>query len=430
MVNKKVLSSLLSVSILSTALFSCNSIDNINLVDESTNISSINNVKTLSFEERNKIASKKVLVGYKNTLSKSKISEIENKYDLKLLKDLKKIKTAVFESNAGISINTNVISSLKTDKEITYAGQDQAPRFDDGFQPVSVSSNNSSKDPLMKDQWSLSKVEAEKAWSVSKGKGVIIGVVDTGVDLEHPDLKANLLPGYNAEDGGKTPPQDGGSHGTHCAGIAAALSNDVGIVGMAPEAKILPVRAISRGSVAEVVEGIMWATDNGANVISLSLGWDYPSDAIVETVGKALKYGLDKNVVFSCALSNSSTYNPKSVPDNFAGKQGFEGVIGVGNIDLNDRKMGASGEWKSISSPGTNIISTIPGGKWGQKTGTSMATPLVAGVAALIISKNPGIKNTEVRKRIMSTAVDLGTTGFDNDFGAGRVNPFAVLSLR
>ncbi|RZK15552.1 MAG: hypothetical protein EOO43_14965, partial [Flavobacterium sp.] len=326
--------------------------------------------RSLSLTQRNELLSGRVLIGYKGTLTNQKISDLKNKYGLELKFDIKKIKTAVFESK-GIQAKAT-ISQMKNDKDLTYVGEDQAPRIDDDIKPVQVSIKDASGDPLRKDQWSLDKVEAEKAWGISKGKGVIIGIVDTGVDLEHVDLKANLLKGYNAEDDGATPPQDGGSHGTHCAGIAAAVGNNgEGMSGIAPEAKILPVRAITKGGVPEVARGIVWAVDNGAKVISLSLGWDYPSEAVIETIGKALKYGLDKNVVFTCALSNSSTYNPQSVPDNFASKPGFEGVIGVGNINITDGKMGASGEWKSISAPGTNIISTIPGSKWGTKTGTS-----------------------------------------------------------
>jgi subtilisin family serine protease len=111
-----------------------------------------------------------------------------------------------------------------------------------------------------------------------------------------------------------------------------------------------------------------------------------------------------------------------------AGKAGFEGVIGVGNVDLNDRRQGAYGNWKSVSSPGTQIMSTLPDGKYGNLTGTSMATPMVAGIAALMISQNPGLRNADVRKKMMDSAKDLGTPGFDDQFGAGRINAAAVLS--
>ena len=130
------------------------------------------------------------------------------------------------------------------------------------------------------------------------------------------------------------------------------------------------------------------------------------------------------------AMSNSSRFNPRSVPDNLANKPGFEGVIGVGNVDVQNRRQGAYGNWKSVSSPGTQIMSTLPNNRYGNLTGTSMATPMVAGIAALIISQNPGIKNTLVKERIMATAVDLGDPGMDDQFGAGRINAFQALSIK
>lgn len=366
--------------------------------------------------------SNRILVGYKGALTPERIKQLESKHQLRFVKNLARVGVAVFEGNP------QQISTLAQDPSISFFGPDQAPRRIVGEPQVVEAPRTRSGDPLLAQQWSLKAVDAEAAWKVSQGNNVVVAVVDTGVDLNHPDLKANLVNGYNAEEPG-TPPQDGHYHGTHVAGIIAAVQNNgEGVTGIAPQAKIMPVRTISNGGVAEVVDGITWAADNGAKVINLSLGWDYPNASVEETIQRAVKYALDKNVVICAALSNSSSFNPRSTPDNLAGKPGFEGVIGVGNVDVSDRLQGAYGNWKSVSSPGTQIMSTLPNGKYGNLTGTSMATPMVSGIAALMIGQNPGLKNTEIRKRMMDTAKDLGKPGFDDQFGAGRVNAAAVLS--
>ncbi|MBT9543859.1 MAG: S8 family serine peptidase [Candidatus Sericytochromatia bacterium] len=364
----------------------------------------------------------RVLIGYKGQLLPAKVQSLAQQ-GLKLVRDLPKLQIAVFEGNP------NQLRFLSADPQIDFVGTDQSPRRIVG-QPQEVATPiTRSGDPLKEQQWSLKAVDAEKAWGLTRGSSnIIAAVVDTGVDLNHPDLQANLLEGYNAENPG-TPPQDGHFHGTHVAGIIAAVAdNGIGVTGIAPGIKILPVRTISNGGVAEVADGIVWAADHGARVINLSLGWDYPTSAVEETIQRAVKYALDKNVVICAALSNDSNNNPSSTPDNLAGKAGFEGVIGVGNVDLYNRRQGAYGNWKSVSSPGTQIMSTLPNGKYGNLTGTSMATPMVTGIVGLMLSQNPGLKNSEVKQRLMSSAIDLGTPGFDDQFGAGRVNAFAVLS--
>lgn len=373
-------------------------------------------------QAQNSPTQQRILVGYTGQLTPERIRQMESKYQLRYLKHFARIQLAVFQGNP------SQVGLLSQDQGISFFGPDQSPRrIVDEARPVD-SPKMRSGDPLAAQQWSLKAVDAETAWKSSTGEGVIVAVVDTGVDLNHPDLKANLVPGYNAEQPG-TPAQDGHYHGTHVAGIIAAVQNNgEGITGIAPRAKIMPVRAISNGGVPEVVDGIIWAADNGAKVINLSLGWDYPNASVDESIQRAIKYALDKNVVICAAMSNASGFNPRSTPDNLAGKPGFEGVIGVGNVDVNDRRQGAYGNWKSVSSPGTQIMSTMPNGKYGNLTGTSMATPMVAGIAALMISQNSGLKNTEVRQRMMSTAKDLGNPGFDDQFGAGRINAMAVLN--
>ncbi|PKL77878.1 MAG: hypothetical protein CVV27_04390 [Candidatus Melainabacteria bacterium HGW-Melainabacteria-1] len=367
----------------------------------------------------------RVLIGYRGALTPDKIQQLERTHGLRFVRNLAKLSVAVFQAPAGRS---DFQAALTRDPQVVFAGPDQSPRRIVAAPQYVNAPTTRNGDPLKEQQWSLKAVDAERAWTVSTGANVIAAVVDTGVDLQHPDLKANLVEGYNAEQPG-TPPQDGHYHGTHVAGIIAAVANNgQGITGIAPQAKIMPIRTISQGGVAEVADGIVWAADNGARVINLSLGWDHPSASVEETIQRAVKYALSKNVVICAALSNASNNNAKSTPDNLANKPGFEGVIGVGNVDVNDKRQGAWGNWKSVSSPGTQIMSTLPNGRYGNLTGTSMATPMVAGIVALMISQNPSLTNVQIKQRVMQTAVDLGAPGYDDQFGAGRISAFGVLS--
>lgn len=368
----------------------------------------------------------RLLVGYQGALSQQKIQQLEQQTGGRFVRDIPQIGVAVFE---GVQLRGDM-SVLTRDPQITFAGPDQSPRRIVGEPEfVNTPPAGRSGDPMLDQQWALKAINAQQAWSVATGKGVKVAVVDTGVDLVHPDLQNNIIDGYNAEQPG-TPPTDGHYHGTHVAGIIAAEANNgQGIAGVAPSAKIMPVRAISRGSVPEVAAGIIWAADNGARAINLSLGWDFPSASVEETIKRAVKYALDKNVVILAALSNSAQFNPRSVPDNLANKPGFEGVVGVGNVDVQNRRQGAFGDWKSVSSPGTQIMSTLPNNRYGNLTGTSMATPAVAGLVALMLERNPNLSNVEVKQRLMGTAVDLGDPGYDPQFGAGLISAPAALGL-
>lgn len=365
-------------------------------------------------------ANNKVVVGYQGQLTQAKIQQLEQQHGLRFDRNIPQIGVAIFQGSSA----RQDFEALQSDPQITFAGPNESPRrIVEQPETVPHPRTGGKGDPMKDQQWSLKAVDAEKAWSMTTGAGATVAVVDTGVDLKHPDLEANLVEGYNAEQPGGSP-QDGHYHGTHVAGIIAAVANNgVGVTGIAPQAKVIPVRAISRGGVAEVADGIVWATDHGARAINLSLGWDFPNQSTEETIKRAVKYAIDKNVVICAAMSNSSRYNPRSVPDNLANKPGFEGgVIGVGNVDVNDARNGAYGNWKDISSPGTKIMSTLPNERWGNLTGTSMATPMVTGIVALMVAQNPGLSNVEIKQQIMASAVDLGDAGKDDQFGAGRIS--------
>ena len=257
-------------------------------------------------------------------------------------------------------------------------------------------------DPRYKEQWGLETIRALKGWGVSTGKAkTVIAVVDTGVDLTHPDLKDKIVPGYNyVENNNK--PQDDEGHGTHCAGIAAASAdNGEGIAGVCPNCSIMPVRGLGgdgQGSITTVSNGIMYAADHGAEVISMSFG----SPSYSTTLKNAIDYAVKKGAVLVAAAGNDGVTTP-FYPAY------LEPVIAVGSsTEFNDKRSYFSnyGDWVEVAAPGSNILSTVPGG-YGYKQGTSMAAPFVSGLAGLMVSCSEK-SATEVRAALLKSTVPVG----------------------
>jgi thermitase len=285
-------------------------------------------------------------------------------------------------------------------------------------------------DAMFKDQYAHKMTESVKGWEIQKGRpDLVLAVVDTGIDLKHPDLAAKLTKGYDMVDKDEDP-MDGQGHGTHCASIAASLThNEIGVAGYAPNVKVMPVRVLDNrgsGTWADVADGIMWAADNGAQVISLSLGGG--SDAKV--VADAVAHAIAKDSVVVAATGNGGN-NRKSYP------AAYPGVVAVGATDSQDQRARFSqyGEWVSVTAPGVDILaafptyaSGMPGKDYGAISGTSMATPAVAGLAALVRSQYPQLKQADVKKHIELTSDDRGDKGFDIYYGHGRINLPRALS--
>lgn len=291
-------------------------------------------------------------------------------------------------------------------------------------------------DPMFDQQYHHKNIKTLEAWGVSQGnQDLILAVVDTGVDTSHPDLKDKLLPGYNTVDD-KPGVEDGNGHGTHVAGIAAALTNNgIGVAGVAPNVKILPVQVLSKegyGSNASVAGGIIWAADHGAKVINMSLGGPQASSIISD----AVKQALAKDVLLVAAMGNDG-----------AGADGMKpilsypaadvGVMAVSASDNADKRARFSqvGKWNSVIAPGVNIVSTfptyatdMPATNYGAISGTSMASPVVAGLAVLVRSKYPQLNQAQVKAHIEATSDDLGAPGYDIQFGFGRINAAKALN--
>jgi len=268
-------------------------------------------------------------------------------------------------------------------------------------------------DPFFPYQYGPQKVQAPDAWDVTTSNGNIkIAIVDTGIQLNHPELSIKLWPGYNFVDGNLVP-NDGNGHGTHVAGIAAALTeNGLGIAGMAPSASIIPVRALDNsgnGLLSNIANAITYSTNAGAKVINLSLGSTQSSI----TLENAVNYAWSQGVVVIAAAGNEASSTP-TYP------AAYQNVIAVASTDSNDQKSDFSnfGTWVDVAAPGSTILSTYIGSYYAYLSGTSMAAPHVSGLAALLAAQ--GKTNLQIRNTIQSTCDVVPGTGLYWTYG--RIN--------
>ncbi|WP_459503160.1 S8 family peptidase [Bacillus sp. C1] len=268
-------------------------------------------------------------------------------------------------------------------------------------------------DPYFNNQYGLQKIQAPSAWDNQRSDpDVKIAIIDTGVQGSHPDLASKVIYGHDYVDN-DSQSDDGNGHGTHCAGIAGALTNNnIGIAGVAPQSSIYAVRVLDNqgsGTLDAVAKGIREAADSGAKVISLSLGASSGGTALQQ----AVQYAWNKGAVIVAAAGNDGNTKP-----NYPAY--YNEVISVASTDRLDRKSSFStyGNWVDVAAPGSSIYSTYKGSSYQTLSGTSMATPHVAGVAGLLA--NQGYSNVEIRKIIETTSDKISGTG--TYWKNGRVN--------
>lgn len=272
-------------------------------------------------------------------------------------------------------------------------------------------------DPLRTNQYIITKSKLLEGFAISTGSSdVTVAVIDTGVEGTHEDLAGKMVGGFTAFNGGNAA-SDPNGHGTHCAGVAAAITNNnLGIVGVAPNARVMPVQVLDStgaGSDSAVAAGIMYAADSSAKVLSMSLGGPGGSQALQSAVA----YAISKGKVIAVAAGNAGN-SSVSYP------AGYPGVIAVSATDNADQKAVFSqfGSHISVSAPGVSIYSTFRGNGYQYMNGTSMACPAVAGLAALVLGYKPNLTPTQVKSAIENGSDDIGATGFDTYFGYGRIN--------
>jgi len=320
-----------------------------------------------------------------------------------------------------------LIKELSLLKEVEYV--EKVPLIRSTHTPNDLKANT------VNGQWGLHKIQAQNAWDITKGSSdIVVAVVDDAIQTHHPDLAGKFVAGRDVSDNDNNtnPPQWYFGHGTHVAGIAGASTNNgKGIASIGYNVKIMPIKATPNSALPQAYckykcvliynayEGVTWAADNGADVINMSWGGFGYSQTNQDVMNNAANQGAI--LVAAAGNSNSSIVFYPAAYDN---------VISVAATDINDNrsvwdidKNSASnyGSWIDVSAPGSSIKSTIVNGNgYANWNGTSMASPMVAGLCGLILSVNPALTPSEVENCILSTADQLS----NSNLGAGRINAF------
>ncbi|AVK50453.1 peptidase S8 [Clostridium sp. MF28] len=343
-----------------------------------------------------------------------------NKYNLVSPKDLEQYILDGIGDIKGIKI-INEPKIIKIIKPI----QKTPVKSDFRLGEMNENTNKAVNDPGYKYEWDISYTEADKAWPLIKQKREInVAVLDTGVDYTHPDLKNRVLKskGYNFVDNNSDTMDDNG-HGTHVSGIIAANANDnIGIAGIdgTLDVKIIPIKVLDsngEGDINDIVKGIKYAADNGADIINLSFGANEKSKLIAE----AISYAKSKGVFVVAAAGNDNEDSDNISP---AG----DGAFTVAAMSYNYKKASFSdyGNCIKVSAPGVEILSTVPGGyeAW---DGTSMAAPVATGIAAMVKAEDPNLSPSQIEDVLDSTAKDIMSKGKDKQSGYGLIDAYNAI---
>ena len=270
-------------------------------------------------------------------------------------------------------------------------------------------------------EWHLEKINAPSAWDVSTGdSGVVIAILDSGIDSSHPDLAAKIVPGYNAYDN-NSDTSDVGGHGTMVAGSAAAISNNgAGVASVAWQNPLMPIRVTDTqgsGYASTIAKGLTWAADHGARVMNISFSGVAASSAITS----AAQYVAGKGGLVVAAAGNCGCADPTA--ENL-----YILSVSATNTDDTLASFSSTGSYVDVAAPGVSIQTTVQGGGYSSVSGTSFSSPITAGVLALMMSANPALGPSVLEYLLESTAVDLGSPGFDKSFGFGRIDAAAAVN--
>ncbi|KIF73651.1 serine protease [Streptomyces sp. 150FB] len=295
-------------------------------------------------------------------------------------------------------------------------------------------------DGIRDQQWALATMHTDQAWRTTQGKGVTVAVLDTGVDGTHPDLGGQVLPGKDMIGfGAKEGDRSWARHGTAMAGIIAGhghgTGNEDGVVGIAPEAQILPVRVILEGTDparakarsskgGALAAGIRWAADHGADVINLSLGDDSASAHPEMGEDDAVQYALAKGAVVVASAGNGGEKG-----DHISYPAAYPGVIAVAAVDrYGTHAAFSTSRWYStVSAPGDDVVIADPDRHYYEGWGTSAAAAFVSGAVALVRSAYPDLTPAQIKQLLIDTARDAPKGGRDDAEGYGLVDPAAAL---
>lgn len=277
--------------------------------------------------------------------------------------------------------------------------------------------------------WGVDRIDAEKVWpnTGNNADTIKVAVVDTGISSSHSDLVANVKGGVNTITGGNW--SDDNGHGSHVSGIIGALNNTSGVVGVAPLVDLYAVKVLSAngsGYVSDIIVGLQWAVANGMQVVNMSLGTSVDVQSFHDAVTATYNAGV--TLVAAAGNSGGAVGYPGAYPE----------VISVSATDSNNvlASFSSRGSEVDLAAPGVSIYSTYKGTAYKTLSGTSMASPHVAGAAALVLNTPVGVWDTdadgvwdpsEVKNKLQGTAIDLGTAGYDTLYGWGLVNAWTAV---
>jgi thermitase len=359
-------------------------------------------------------AQDRILVKFKEGTDESSKQEIHHRQGDSVEGDIAQISVRVVKIPAG----------KMQEKLLAYRGEKVVQFAEPDYVATAILTSN---DTYFGNQWGMTKIQAPQAWDITTGQSSIkIAILDTGADQNHEDFSGKIVANKNLTTSGTV--DDLYGHGTHVAGIAAAATNNgIGVAGVGYNSSIMNVKVLAdtgSGYYSWIASGITWAADNGAKVISMSLGGSSPSS----TLESAINYAWSKGVVIVAAAGNNGTSG--AVYPAY-----YTNVIAVAATDSNDVKASWSsyGSWVDVAAPGVSIFSTLPNHinqmgtqNYGNLSGTSMATPYVAGLAGLVWATPYGTSNTNVRNRIQSTADPV--TGTGTYWQYGRINAYKAVA--
>jgi subtilisin len=352
----------------------------------------------------------RLLVTFAETSTKDERAQAAKDMGLAVAEDLEGVQSAILES-AGDVAPQEVDRARKHPASVGV--EEDVYRNWLFEEPVPVMSAATTSVP-----WGVARVNAPAAWPRGKGAGIKVAVVDTGIDCGHPDLRCDYALGTNIVDPGVAPLDDN-EHGSHVSGTIAGRGLSGGPLGIAPEAVLVPVKVLDRsgsGRLSDIVKGISWAAEHGADVINLSLGGDVKSAAME----RAVKNALQKGIVIVAAAGNSG---PSS--DTVGFPAGYPGVIAVAASDKKDvvAPFSSRGSAVAFIAPGVKILSTVPGG-YAILSGTSMASPHVAGLAALALER--GARGAPGVRAALKKAAKKLPEGSAAEQGAGMIDAASI----
>jgi subtilisin family serine protease len=337
------------------------------------------------------------VIKFDTALSPDQITQLESQYNVNFTADSSVNGVYVVQTSSDSNISalesSDIVASVEVDQPVQLLAQTV--------------------------DWGVSRVGADKIWDKTTGSGIVVAVIDTGVQLDHSDLVNNIGSGYDFVNNDINAYDDNG-HGTHVAGIIGAVNNGDGTVGPAFGARIMPIKVLNAsgyGYLSDVAKGIYYAVDNGARIINLSLGTTQDTFVLRE----AVRYAGQRGVLVVAAAGNS--YGQSCVyPAAYA-----ESICVVAT-DKDNKLASFSNVGGELSAPGVSNYSTYLGNRYAYLSGTSMATPHISGAAASLYSYCQTCSTTEIRQLLRDTAVDLGAAGRDGLFGYGLVDLVAAVN--